>query len=656
MKIAIVSNCQGEGLAKCLREMNGSLEPHFFIVTSLWDGTANLADILRDYDLVLAQKFIEQHIGEEHKHKVHYFPSFAFAAFHPDITYTRGKRIGGEMETVYSPMAHYSSALVLHGYSRGLSVDEIVASFNVDTFSRLGYLNVWEKAKEDFLNECRDVGLPGESLFESWERQGCFMHSFNHPTIRVISDVAAELLKKLGIDIYNVNPARYLIDDLRAMPIWPIYPDIASALGIEGDYVFKQHDPHGFLNLRQFVEASVEGYRAFERESLEPLNISLLDMDRALGRIAGAETTAANPPAGHAHSANPYRGLAPFHFWKNSVAQPAMADVDPVSPVRFAITREDKVATAGSCFAQHIAKTLTANGFNYFVPEIAPAGLDDQTAFDHNYGVFSARYGNVYTVRQLVQMVKRVSGSFCPVDQHWTRKDGRFVDPFRPQIEPNGFADLESLENARRDHFAAVARMLREMNVFIFTLGLTEGWRSKIDGAVFPLAPGVAGGAMEPDRYEFVNFTVSEVIADVEEFIALLQEVNPACKVILTVSPVPLIATYEDRHVLSATVYSKSVLRVAADEIRAKYPNVEYFPSYEIITGSYTRGQYFEEDLRSVTTDGVAHVMRLFMSHYLGASESTPPSASPNAHQPSLLKNVAGIVCDEEAITNFALN
>ena len=61
---------------------------------------------------------------------------------------------------------------------------------------------------------------------------------------------------------------------------------------------------------------------------------------------------------------------------------------------------------------------------------------------------------------------------------------------------------------------------------------------------------------------------------------------------ILTVSPVPLVATAAGKHVLVATTYSKSVLRVACEEVCQKAADVMYFPSYEIITGNYNRGSY----------------------------------------------------------------
>jgi hypothetical protein len=196
------------------------------------------------------------------------------------------------------------------------------------------------------------------------------------------------------------------------------------------------------------------------------------------------------------------------------------------------------------------------------------------------------------------------------------------------------------------------------MDVFVFTLGLTEGWRSRHDGAVFPLAPGVAGGEMDLTRYEFVNFTADEVTTDLEKVLERLATINPKCKVILTVSPVPLIATYEPRHALVATTYSKAVLRVAAENVKALYPHVEYFPSFEIITGSFNKGKYFEDDLRSVTDEGVAHVMRLFLKHYmadgsLAASASATETFTAPKEEIEKKKSLFDIVCDEEAIAKF---
>jgi hypothetical protein len=101
--------------------------------------------------------------------------------------------------------------------------------------------------------------------------------------------------------------------------------------------------------------------------------------------------------------------------------------------------------------------------------------------------------------------------------------------------------------------------------------------------------------------------------------------------VVLTVSPVPLVATMEDRSIIQSTTYSKSVLRVCAEEMRRRYDFVDYFWSYEIITATYNNDRYFEPDRRSVNELGVRHVMRSFFRHFanLETAEATTEAYDP---------------------------
>lgn len=341
--------------------------------------------------------------------------------------------------------------------------------------------------------------------------------------------------------------------------------------------------------------------------------------------------------------ANPYHQQPDRAFWARAVARPEV--VDPVSQPRFLIHRDQKVASAGSCFAQHIGQSIASKGFQYLVTEPGPA--------ERQFGVYPARFGNLYTARQLLQLFQRAYGLFEPHDQFW-KLNGRYVDPFRPQVEPTGFKNVEELKADQDRHLDAVRRMFEAMDILIFTLGLTEGWVSKIDGSVFPLAPGVAGDSDNPDQYQPHLFTVAEVYGDLVEVIANLRAIRPALKVLLTVSPVPLIATISDRHVLTATTYSKSVLRVAAEQVVNTTDDVDYFPSYEVITGQHNGHRHLAEDLRSVRPEGVAEVMSIFGRHYL--SESSAPVATKMApgrlttHGEELAA-ISAVICDEEAIT-----
>jgi hypothetical protein len=342
---------------------------------------------------------------------------------------------------------------------------------------------------------------------------------------------------------------------------------------------------------------------------------------------------------------NPYRDLPTHQFWRSAVAGIEPFRFDPVTSTRFMIGKDEKVATAGSCFAQHISNRLAKIGFNYFVPEDGAQLVDDQRK-RLNYGVFSARFGNLYTTRQLLQLFQECFDGRTAAEATWQTADGRWVDALRPQITPGGYPTEAEVRSARAIHLTAVRRMFTECDIFVFTLGLTESWRSRADGTVYPVAPGVAGGSFDPARHEFVNFNVMEVMADLDEFLQRLKAINSQVKVVLTVSPVPLIATYEPRNVLVSTTYSKSVLRVAAEMAYRQYDWVEYFPSYEIITGNYNNSAYYEADYRGINTIGVDHAMRCFLTHYTDGGLSQKSSG---IHYVAPETDV-DVICDEEAI------
>lgn len=352
---------------------------------------------------------------------------------------------------------------------------------------------------------------------------------------------------------------------------------------------------------------------------------------------------------------HPYKSLPANAFWRRSVAECAPSDVDPVGIFDVRIDADTKVATTGSCFAQHIARYLKNSGYCYYVVEQGHPILPPKTRASQNYGLFSCRYGNIYTARQLIQLFQRAYGQFVPAEDVWQKGPEEFVDPFRPTTQPAGFVSRDELLADRAQHLAAVREMFETLDVFVFTLGLTECWRSKEDGAVFPVCPGVEGGKFDPAKYEFYNQTVEDVTADLVAFRDALHAVNPKAQIILTVSPVPLVATAEEgAHVLSATTYSKSVLRVAAEALRQRFDNVHYFPSYEIITGAFNRGAYYAPDLRNVVEDGVAHVMRLFLAHATGQSEGPAPAAE-NGEQADdehldAARRLVEVECDEVAL------
>lgn len=351
---------------------------------------------------------------------------------------------------------------------------------------------------------------------------------------------------------------------------------------------------------------------------------------------------------------NPYKNLKDHQFWRRGVASVQAHAMDPVVKPKFTISHDAKVATAGSCFAQHISRRLTSIGFNYFVPESGDH-LEQEERARQGFGVFSARFGNLYTITQLLQLFEEAFKIRPKQELAWERKDGRFVDPFRPNVLPEGYATADEVGVARKKHLRYVKTLFTECDYFIFTLGLTETWFNKSSGDVYPLAPGVAGGSYDDEIHSFSNINVAKQIEDLRSFLQQFKKVNPRVQVLLTVSPVPLIATYEDKHVLVASSYSKSVLRVVAQMATDEFDWVDYFPSYEIITGNFNGGRYFEDDLREANAVGVSHAMRCFVANYVSATDKSNTDAihSIDRSSPSFVPSVqyeGPIVCDEEAI------
>lgn len=318
-------------------------------------------------------------------------------------------------------------------------------------------------------------------------------------------------------------------------------------------------------------------------------------------------------------SVSPYQSLSAKSFWK-AVRENHYFDLENLSqPIRLSL--EDKIATAGSCFAQHIGRYMKGSGAEYLDLEPRPIFLSDKDAKRFGYEVYSCRYGNIYTVRQLLQLIQESQCSRFPHEVVW-EKEGRFFDALRPSVDPVGLDAADQVLAMRKQHLQAVDKMFRSLDVFVFTLGLTEAWVSNEDGTVYPTAAGTIAGSHSQQKYHFKNFRYGEVMEDLREFWRLLKVLNPSARMLLTVSPVPLNATASEDHVLVASCRSKSILRAVAGDMAEDENDVFYFPSYEIISSHPSRGMFYEPDLRNVNDAGVQLVMKHFFTAFNTESKS----------------------------------
>jgi hypothetical protein len=352
---------------------------------------------------------------------------------------------------------------------------------------------------------------------------------------------------------------------------------------------------------------------------------------------------------------NPYEDLPQKAFWKLAVANKSMFDISELWQPKFPIKSNDKVATFGSCFAQHIGNALKDRGFNWMITEKAPDGCSVELARKYNYGIFTARTGNIYTTSLLKQWTEWALNKKEIPDEIW-EKDGRFYDPFRPRVEPNGFESKNEVKMSQLQTVESFKESIESSDYFVFTLGLTESWFNK-NGYEYPMCPGTIAGEFDKNVHEFVNQQFNSILTNLSDAMALMRELNPKLKFILTVSPVPLTATKSNKHVAVATMASKSVLRAVADQLATNRANVDYFPSYEIINSPIFKGVFFEPNQRSVNPYGVNFVMNTFfrclVSQFGQSYCSDNVLKNNDSSEISLIEQAHDEQCDEALLEAF---
>ncbi len=344
---------------------------------------------------------------------------------------------------------------------------------------------------------------------------------------------------------------------------------------------------------------------------------------------------------------HPYDSLPDGHFWSRSISgrEAAAIVVDAAPRWTFALDR-DVFATAGSCFAQHFGRELAQRGGRLFAAEERHPLVPEQAG--HGYGVFPARYGNLYCTTQLKDLFEQACARRAPILEFAQRADGRWVDMLRPRAIPDGYSSEADARADRLYHLARVRAMMQQCTVFVFTLGLTESWVNVAGGYAYGMCPGVAGGQYDPAAHAFRNMGFVDCLADLNAALDCLQAENPAVRVLLTVSPVNLVATMESRGALQSSVASKSILRAVADACVRQHAHVDYFPSYEIIAGPHARGQFYAADGREVTPAGVQLVMEsFFRSRMTGAAAPVPVKPVNWQSQSAAIAQALQADCDE---------
>lgn len=252
----------------------------------------------------------------------------------------------------------------------------------------------------------------------------------------------------------------------------------------------------------------------------------------------------------------------------------------PEEPI---IAKDTKITAFGSCFAGNVSRYLLKHGYTV-----------NAHSWDHNLS-------DIIRIDEIMVHTPALLAQF-----QWAFQDKPLESIFIGSAE----------EKAQTYHsMDACKQIIKDTEFFIITLGLTEAWYDKENEQY--LWKFVPNKKLDPTRFEsrFVSFT--ENLNNLQEIYDLIKSNVPDAKILLTLSPIPLLGSYHGKSVLCANTASKATLRAVLHEFISNVndSNVYYFPSYELVN-HYVESPW-KEDNRHITPETVDTIMSIFGRYFL---------------------------------------
>ncbi|MDR1171758.1 MAG: GSCFA domain-containing protein [Bacteroidales bacterium] len=237
----------------------------------------------------------------------------------------------------------------------------------------------------------------------------------------------------------------------------------------------------------------------------------------------------------------------------------------------------------GSCFAENLGLRLQQLKFDVV---LNPFGIVYHPApAAHNLERIIA--GNPYTTDEL----QHHNELWCSFDHH-----GRFSHPDVSECLRQINAELSRAHDA----------LARSEWLFV-TFGTAWAYRLKSSSRI------VANCHKFPaSDFKRIRFDVDEICAIWEETIDSLRQLNPAVKIVFTVSPIRHLRDGAHENQLS-----KSTLLLAVDRLNHELADTGYFPAYEIVLDELRDYRFYNEDMTHPNDTAINYIWQRFCENYV---------------------------------------
>lgn len=265
-----------------------------------------------------------------------------------------------------------------------------------------------------------------------------------------------------------------------------------------------------------------------------------------------------------------------------SIVDCIVAGCVPQHPI---IDKAKCVVAFGSCFADHVSGYLKAAGYNV------------TTRDDKNLAYIASMGDGIVHTFAVRQQLEWAWLDKTPSVDLWYGYDARAM----------GYLEEVRVETKR---------LLNETDVFILTLGLSEIWYDESSGEVFWRV--MPTKYIDRSRHKFRVATHGENLENLRSVVALIRAQRPEAKIVFTLSPIGLKATYRTLSAIVANEASKARLRSALDEliVESSDAGLYYYPSYEIVRCCFNNP--YTKDRRHIYKHIVDFVMAAFDHYFCG--------------------------------------
>ena len=263
----------------------------------------------------------------------------------------------------------------------------------------------------------------------------------------------------------------------------------------------------------------------------------------------------------------------------------------PLYEPSFHIKSNDKIFTLGSCFARNIENHMVNYGLDV-VPIRINTQIPEKFALD--------QLKNLYSPNSILDALK---WALCPDEMPdpleclIKTSRGEWFDPMLHPPRSGNLKEVLETNKLVRDNMALIS----QCRVVVITLGLVECIFDKKTGKYLNSINTSVIESNDYARYEIHVMDLLEILDSLDKIYNLLaKNLTSDFKIMLSVSPVPLKNTFRDMDVITANMYSKSLLRTAAEIFSCNHENIDYLPIYESVMMS-ERKYSWEPDLIHVS-------------------------------------------------------